>query len=145
MVQISKYKLKENVLEKLFSLFFEVVAKQKDKQQFEKILIDLFSETERIMIAKRIAVIYLRLKHIDQRTICKVLKISSSTCAKYSRLMEKSDGIVPQFNKMLREETLGNFLIEVFNEIFAPGVYGTNWSASWKRKNEQERKKREGI
>lgn len=69
------------------------------------------------MIAKRVAIIYLLLKNINQRTICQVLKVSSGTVAKYSLILEKSQGVAPAFLRLMRNERLINFLEEVFDTL----------------------------
>ncbi len=145
MVRNSRFKLDENVLEKLFDLFFEVVGKKADKDEFRKVIIDLLSSAERIMLAKRIAIIYLLLKKIEYYNICEVFKVSPSTVAKFSILMEKSEGIVPTFRYLVKKEKIGLFLKELFNDFYAPGVPGVNWKAAWQRKRDLQRKKTYGI
>jgi Trp operon repressor len=145
MVRISKFKLRKDVLEKLSDLFFVVVGKKGKREEFRKVIIDLLSPAERIMIAKRIAIIYLLLKEIDYYNICNVLKVSPSTVAKFSLLMEKSQGIVPTFKNVLAKEEVREFLEEVFNTLFAPGVPGINWKAAWERKIDLKRRKAFGI
>jgi len=97
------------------------------------------------MIAKRVAIIYLLMKQIDQRTICQVLKVSSGTVAKFSLLMEKSEGIVPTFRRVLNNEKVVDFFEDILNSFFAPGVPGVNWKAAWQRKIARQRKKSLGI
>lgn len=145
MVRLSRFKLSNQQLEKLFSLFFEVVGKNKNKKEFQNIITDILSPTERVMIAKRIAIMYLLMKGIDNRTICYVLKVSSATVAKFAILAEKSVGVIPLFKKMLVNEKIVEFFQEVFNSFFAPGVPGVNWKAAWKRKIDLERKKALGM
>lgn len=145
MVRLSRFKLSDVQLEKLFSLFFEIVGKNKNKADFQKIISDILSSTERIMIAKRIAIMYLLMKQIDHRTICLVLKVSTATVAKFAVVMEKSIGVIPLFNKMLQNEKIIEFFVDVFNSFFAPGVYGVNWKSAWERKIAQERKKAFGM
>jgi len=145
MVRISRIKLKNNVLDKLFRLFFEIVGRKNNYGDFNNTICDLLSSTERIMIAKRIAIIYLLMKEIDHRTICDVLKVSTATIAKFNFLMEKSTGIVPTFNKILRDEKITDFLADIFITLYHPGLPRTNWKSAWQLKNEVERKKIEGI
>lgn len=142
---MSKFKLEERVTQKLFGLFFEIVGKKKNKEEFNRTICELLSPVERLMVAKRIAIIYLLLKGIDHRTICYVLKVSSATVSKYLLLMEKSEGVIPTFKAILKNEKIFNTLEELFNSLFAPGTYGVNWSAAWRRKFEIERKKSQGI
>lgn len=145
MVRNSRFKLDENVLEKLFDLFFEVVGKKANKGEFRKVIVDLLSPAERIMLAKRIAIIYLLLKKIDYYNICKVLKVSPSTVAKFSLLMERSEGVVPTFKTIVKREKIGEFLEELFNDLYGPGVPGINWKAAWERKRNLEKRKAFGI
>ena len=146
MVQISKGKLSEEILFKLFELFFQIVGKKNKKEEFLRVINDLFSPVERIMIAKRIAIIYLLLKKIDQSTICQVLKVSSSTVARYSLLISKSTGITEEFDKLLKKEKITRFLEDLYNDFFSyPGRPGTNWSLAWKIKRQKEKEKQLGF
>lgn len=145
MTRISQYPINDNLLTKLFDLFFEVVGKKNNSEEFKNTIIDLLSPTERIMIAKRIAIIYLLLKKIDYVTIAEVLKVSSSTIGKFQIIIENSVGIVPTFKKLLRNERISQFLEEIYLTFRGPGVPGVDWSSAWKQKLELERKKQQGI
>jgi len=142
---ISRNKVDDEVLEKLFSLFFEVVGKRENKEEFQRLINDVFSSTERIMVAKRIAIIYLLTKNIDYRIICEVLKVSASTVFKFRLLTEESKGIVPILKKILRGEKISQFFEEILLTFNRPGKYGVNWSQAWKDKMAFERKKETGI
>lgn len=145
MARISKFKLKADILERLFNLFFEIVGKKHNRDEFQKVIKELLSPVERIMIAKRIAIVYLLLKEIDYRIICDVLKVSSATIARYNLILEKSDGLVPSFKKILTNDKIILFLDEFFDALFPPGTYGTNWSSARRRKLNIEREKTQGI
>lgn len=146
MVQISRGKLSEELLFKIFELFFQIVGKKNKKEEFLAVIEDLFSPVERIMIAKRIAIIYLLLKKVNPTTICQVLKVSSSTVAKYSVFIDKSVGITNEFKKLLKKEKIATFLEDLYNDFFNyPGRPGINWSASWKIKNQRDKERQLGI
>lgn len=145
MVRISRFNLSERALVKLSQLLFEVVGRTSSRAQFENTIVDLMSPIERLTIAKRIAIMYLILRNIDQPTICYVLKVSSGTVVKYRLLMEKSDGIVPTLKKMVSTDEVKIVLEELFSALFAPGTPHINWSAAWKRRLELQRKREEGI
>lgn len=145
MVRITPYNIKPEAYKKVFEIFYEVVSKNKDKEEFNQIFLELLSPSERIMIAKRIAIIYLLMKNIDYQMICKVIKVSSGTVFKYRLLMEDSKGIVPALKDLVALEKIALVFEGFFNEIFHPGLYGINWSAAWQRKKNLQRKKREGI
>ena len=97
MVRNSRFVLRDDLLEKIFDLLFEVVGNTTSKDEFKKIFIDLLTPAERIMLAKRVAIVYLLLKKVEYYNICERLKVSQATVARYSLLMEKSEGIVPAF------------------------------------------------
>ena len=145
MVRNSRFVLSDNLLEKLFDLFFEVVGNKSSKDEFKKIFIDLLTPAERIMLAKRVAIIYLLLKKIEYDNICDRLKVSPTTVAKYSLLMEKSEGIVPTFKQIVKVDKINIFLEEIFNSIFAPGKIGVNWKIAWENKINLEKKITYGI
>jgi len=145
MVRNSRFILSESLLEKLFDLFFEVVGNKTSKDEFRKIFIDLLTPAERIMLAKRVAIIYLLLKKIEYYNICDRLKVSQATVARYSLLMEKSEGIVPTFKRIVKNDKIKIFLEEIFNNIFAPGKVGVNWKMAWENRINLEKKKIFGI
>jgi len=145
MARISRFPLNEKVLTKLFDLFFEIVGNKNNKQEFLDTIYDLLSPVERIMITKRIAIIYLLLKKIDYITICDVLKVSPSTVAKFNLLMEKSNGIVPTFKEILKSENVKEFFEDLLLTLFGPGTPGVDWKAAWKHKLDFERQKETGI
>ena len=134
MTRISKYRLTELVYDKLSILLFEVVAKKNSREDFNK-----------IMIAKRVVIIFLLMKNINYHTICDVVKVSSATVSKFHFIMEKSDGIVPALKNLVRNDKIALFLQGFFNDLFPPGVRGVNWKAAWQSKFDYKRKKSEGI
>ncbi len=145
MVRNSRFTLSNDLLEKLFDLLFEVIGNKSSKDEFRKIFIDLLTPAERIMLAKRVAIIYLLMKKIEYYNICDRLKVSPTTVAKYALLMEKSEGIVPTFKQIVKVDKVKIFLEEIFNNIFAPEKIGIDWKIAWENKINLEKKKTYGI
>jgi len=145
MVQISRRKLPEEILSKLFLLFFEIVGNKDDKNEFSIIINDLFSETEQIMIIKRLAIIYLLLKNIDQRAIADTIKVSPSTVSKFALIAQESKGIVPFFKGIMTEDRIKNFFEDLFYAIYSPTRYGTDWKTGYKLEFERQKKRERGI
>ena len=145
MAHISKYKLKPQTYDKLFQLFFEVMTSSRSRGDFNKLMNDLLSPVERIMIAKRIVLVYLLIKEIDYRIICRTLKVSSTTVAKFKLLIERSEGLVPLLSRTVRNDKIKLFMIDLINDLMPPGQYGTNWSSAWHRRRIVRRMKDEGI
>jgi len=145
MVQISRFKPKDSVMEKISQLFFEVVGKNESQNEFNMIIGDILSNTERIMIGKRIAIIYLLNKNIDYVTICDILKVSGATVAKFKLLMAKSDELLPSLKKIIKNEKIKDFMEELLLFFRGSGVPGVDWSDAKRREKELERKRTEGI
>lgn len=144
MARVSRFKLKDAALEKIFRLFFEVVGRKNNIEDFQKVINDILSPNERVMISKRVAIIYLLLKGIEYNIICDVLKVSPSTVAKFSLLLEKSEGIKEAFQRMLLSDKMSLMINEIFDFIIPPGTYGASWSAAWDRKKDIRREKTRG-
>jgi Trp operon repressor len=145
MVQISKKKLPEEILSKLFRLFFEVVGNKDDKNEFSVIINDLFSKTEQIMIIKRLAIIYLLLKNIDQRTIADTIKVSPSTVCKFALIAQESKGIDPFFKDILTKDKIKKFFEDLFYSVYSPTRYGTDWKTGYKLEFERQKRRNRGI
>lgn len=145
MTRISRFRVDDDVLEKIFSLFFEVISKDKNEEEFQNIVHDLLSPAERIMIAKRVAIFYMLMKKLDYYNIAKSLKVSPSTIAKFNLVKENSRGIVSALKSTVRNEKIINFFEELILELRRPGKYGVNWKNAWEEKIAHERKKEKGI
>lgn len=145
MTRISQFKVDDDILEKIFSLFFEVISKDKDEKEFQNIIHDLLSPAERIMIAKRVAIFYMLMKKLDYYNIAKSLKVSPSTIAKFNLVKENSRGIISALKKTVRNEKIINFFEELILDLRRPGKYGVNWKNAWEDKIAYEKRKEKGI
>lgn len=145
MVQISKRPVNEYILEKIFELLFSVMGNKNNKKEFFELTDDLFSTTEKIMIGKRIAIIYLYLQGFDARSISRIIKTSTATVAKFARSKDNKKGAVPILKKILLKEQISGALDDFINEIYKPGVYGVNWKSAWNRRRLRHIKKSTGF
>jgi len=125
----------------MYSIFFEVLAGKQSKKDFFEMVDEIISPTEKIMIAKRIIIMYLLIKQIDHRTICQTLKVSTSTVAKFSLLLTKSTHTKNKLTLMVQKADIKLLFEELFASIFSPGSIGSNWKGAWQSKLEVERKK----
>ncbi|MBI5127157.1 hypothetical protein HZA76_01750 [Candidatus Roizmanbacteria bacterium] len=143
MTRISRFPVDDKVLEKLYLLMFEVVSSMDEEEEFSKIINELLSPTEKIMIAKRIAIIYLLMKKINYTNISDVLKVSSETIAKFKMIMIKNGEIKKVLGGIVGVEKVKNFFEELLTS--EPGTYGVDWKLAWKKKIEIQRRKVRGI
>ncbi|OGK10388.1 hypothetical protein A2767_02495 [Candidatus Roizmanbacteria bacterium RIFCSPHIGHO2_01_FULL_35_10] len=124
MVHLSKKLISENVLMRIYQLFFEVISRSHSRETFLILLDDILTPTEKIMLAKRIGIIYLLIKEIDQLSIADILKVSTSTVSIYSVKFYKRDTKVIEIIKnMLIKEKVLDFMEDIFAGLFIqPGL-----------------------
>jgi uncharacterized protein YerC len=84
MPHVSKHKLKPELLNKLSDKLLAIFQKAQKKDFLYSIFDELFTETEKIMFAKRLAIVLMLDKKIPQHRIVDMLKVSPSTVAKAS-------------------------------------------------------------
>lgn len=88
MTHISKRKLNFRFLEKLFGKLVSIIGKAQDKQYLSMVIDELFTSTEKIMFAKRLAIVLMLSNNIPQHRIVEILKVSPTTVAKTSLRIE---------------------------------------------------------
>lgn len=146
MTQVSQRFLDPAILTKLFLLFFEAVGHHSNSEEFENITKDLLSPAEKIMLAKRVAIIYLLLKKKDVLTISQALKVSTSTVSKFKYIIDNSQGIVLRFNKIINREKVKDILSDLFRDFFFPTFkYGSNWSENLRNRRRIDKEREQGI
>lgn len=89
MTRVSKRKMKDSDLRKIFDQFIEVVDLSKSKKDTRLFIKEFFSPTERIMFAKRLGVICMVMEKIPDRVIADTLSVSTSTIGRMIETIEK--------------------------------------------------------
>ena len=143
MARISKKLVSEKLLTKIYKLFYEVFSRYEGQEDFLLIIDDILSPTEKIMLAKRLAIIYLLIKKVDYRDIADTLKVSTATILFYATTYYKrSSRVVNIINGMLKNEKVLNFLDDFFaNFMIHPGVYIGHWQLYRDHQRRQEVRK----
>ncbi len=95
MPKVSKNRLSEEVREKILHALFLSFARMHDNRAIAAFLENLLTSTERVMIAKRLAVALLLLRGYEYRVICSLLKMSHVTVNHVKREIEKGGGGYP--------------------------------------------------
>ena len=141
MVNLTKKYVDEKKLVKINQLMFEILNKANDKDDFLRIIKDILSPPEQLMVAKRIAIIYLLLKGVDHSTVAKYLKSSRATVAKFSLFFyEKESKLVGIIGELLNKESFNHFFEDLFADLLIhPGLKIGHWQMYWDHK----RRKRE--
>jgi uncharacterized protein YerC len=115
----------------------------KSKGEVEDFFNDLLTPTERIVLAKRLAIAILLAKGYGYAAIRKTLHVSPPTIATVSiALRYKGEGYRRVVNKLLKEETIKDFLLEVVDSFATIGSVGGKGSYGWLDVRRRIRKKR---
>ena len=89
MPHISKHALAEKVIKELERHIVTVISDTGSKTR-NKIFSEILTKTERLMLAKRLAMIYLIQKGTATHTISEMLKVSPSTVARFENRLGKN-------------------------------------------------------
>ncbi|MFA6397227.1 MAG: hypothetical protein WDK96_00045 [Candidatus Paceibacterota bacterium] len=84
MPHISKNKISSKLYEKIFLKLISILEKAGNKNYLNLVIRELFTKTEKIMLAKRLAIILMISDNIPQHRVVEILKVSPSTVAKIS-------------------------------------------------------------
>jgi TrpR-related protein YerC/YecD len=110
MSQVSKYPLKQKVFEKMFELLSKAIINSNNKEEVESLLDDLLTPTEKIMLAKRLAIAVLLTKGYFYKTIQEIIRVSTPTIAMVSlSLKYKGKGFKSFTSQILKEEKSNEF------------------------------------
>lgn len=145
MARISRFHMSVQAQQKMFEIFYEVLGRARSQDEFSHLVDEVVSPVEKIMMAKRIVIMYLLMRGFDQQTICMTLKVSSATVAKFSLLLSNSSHIKTKLEFMVTVDKSKLLFEDLMNLIFAPGTIGADWKGSWQHKIEIQRKKATGI
>ena len=107
MSQISRYPISKNIANRIFEIFLATFTRLKNKEQADQFISDLLTPTEKVMLAKRLAIAFLLERNYDYRTIQGILRVSTGTIRTVSIACKHgSEGYKKVIDKILREEAL---------------------------------------
>lgn len=143
MPPVSKRVIPSEIEKRIFDIFVKSFSKISKKQDVVPFLNDLLTPTEKIMIAKRLAIAFLLIRgDYDQRGIANTLKVSTNTVAKINNVLKtQGDGYRKVIKKLLRDEEFKILLNELYEILTPIPPKGANWGR-WKK---EERKRKEKI
>lgn len=147
MAQVSKYPIRKEIADRIFELFIKTLINVKKKEDAEKLVADLLTPTERIVLAKRLTIAFLLEKGYDYRSIKGILKVSSPTIAAVNLVRQYgSKGYKIFINKIAKEESISKFLKDAAIKLVSLPATSTKGGGSWrylKQELEKEKRKRE--
>lgn len=129
MPHVSKRKLKPQVFEKIFKKLIVVLERAQNKKKFVPVINELLTDTEKIMLAKRLAIVLLLFGDTPQHRISEVLLVSPTTVSKISLEVEigKYDSIknISNQEKVDLEKVI--WLLLTAGGILPPRAGGRYW------------------
>lgn len=136
MPQVSKRHISKDLEQRIFSLLINCIKETKSQVETDSFLIDLFTPTERVMMAKRLAIAVLLLQgDYTQSEISAYLKVSTTTVAKVNgRLKYRGEGIRNILNRVIKKKEFINLLKEIYMELSTMKGKGKNWKRTGKIK-----------
>ncbi|OGK50085.1 hypothetical protein A3A55_01215 [Candidatus Roizmanbacteria bacterium RIFCSPLOWO2_01_FULL_40_14] len=134
---------------RMFNVFYKTLADLRTEKQVEMFLHDLLTPTEKVMLAKRLAIAILLIKDLSYRYIRDMLKVSTTTIVSTNMwLNQGGDGYRAAIEKLIREEKADELLDNV-DEIVSniiPPRRGTDWSKvrseQWKQRMKRKADRR---
>lgn len=118
MPQVSKIRLRKEIEERMFKIFFQSMADAKTPKETENLLNDLLTPTEKIMLAKRLAIALLLLRGYDYSTVRQILKVSYGTISRVANWLKiEGSGYRKILTKMARQEIWKDLLNQI-NDVF---------------------------
>lgn len=148
MAQVSKYPIPKNVADRIFDVFIKTLIKIKDTQDAQNLANDLFSPTEKIMLAKRLAIAFLLMKDYQYREISQILRVSLATISSVSKSLKfGNNGYKTILERISKEESLEDFFLKSAEKLFSIPAKSSVGGGSWRyllqetRKAKQKRNK----
>lgn len=138
MSQVSKRKLKKEDFEKIYDQMIKIFSKTGSKKDSGKFLKEFFYTTEKVMLAKRLAIIFMVIEKIPDRKIAKTLSVSTSTIGrimdKYNRGDYRYISSLIIKNKNNFWDVFGVLLFATFNPPSRVGMARYRWFEEAERK-----------
>lgn len=132
MTHVSKKELGDDVAKKLFNQLFQTLNKAGKNDAARFVAYELFTKTERTMLAKRLMIILLLDKGVPQSAIAKDLYVSPTTIAKFSlKIAEGKYKSILKISGKLKHHILED--IEKFLLMGMPPRVGRGRWSKWAR------------
>ncbi len=145
MGQVSKYPISKNIADRIFEIFLTTFVRIRDEQEADQFVSDLLTPTEKIMLAKRLAIAFLLAKDYDYRAIKYILKVSSGTISSVNLAIQHgSEGYKKVIEKILREESLIKLLDNAVIKFLSAPAALEKGKGTWsylKRQSEEKKKR----
>ncbi|MBF8249592.1 MAG: TrpR-like protein YerC/YecD [Candidatus Levybacteria bacterium] len=149
MSQISNYPISKIIADRIFEIFLITITQLKDKTEADQFISDLLTPTEKIMIAKRLAIAFLLEKKYDYRSIQKLLRVSTGTITAVNLARNLgSNGYKNVISKIIKKENLVNLFDKVLVKLLSAPSSLERGKSTWtylKDRAEAQKNKRRKV
>lgn len=142
MPPVSKYPVSNEVYERVFEVFSKSIVKLETKNQVAEFLDEFLTPTERIMLAKRLAIAFLIVKGYEYREISRILRVSTNTVGRVNFAYRNGEIYKVVVDKVLQDEKVDEFLEGVGEKVSALFASGGSKSGTWRYLREEIKKRR---
>lgn len=143
MSQVSKYPISKEVADRIFEILLKSLVKIKEEKEADEFISDLLTPTEKIMLAKRLAISLLLEKGYDYRTIQRIIRVSSPTITSVNIARQYgSRGYKKLILEIIKEEKIVKYFQEAVSKFLSISAQGGKGSGFWRYlKQEVDEKK----
>ena len=138
MPHVSKKKLKRKVFIKIGTQLADIINKANSSKEINWFLNELLTSTERIMLSKRLALMFMLKKGYPFRAIQKVLKVTPQTVLRFWHKTKKPS--YRAFVKKISEDKTGKNFWEELEDILLLGMPSRSGVGRWKAMERAMRK-----
>ena len=143
MTQVSRYPISTKVADRIFEVFLKTLVEIKSNKEADEFISDLLTPTEKIMLAKRLAIAFLLEKGYDYRTIQKIIRVSAPTITSVNTARKYgSEGYKKLVAKIIREEKLINFFEGTVEKLLSMPSELERGSGAWSYLRRQVKNRR---
>lgn len=143
MAQVSRNPLAKDIHDRVIEIFLTSFTRLNSKRKAKKLLFDLLTPTERIMLAKRLAIAYLLEKKFDHRSIAKLIKVSHGTIQRVNLIRNfAGEGFQNVIHSLIKEDQIKQYfqsLENSLNQLLARN--SQDWSSHKRHILQQEKTK----
>ena len=140
MTQLSKNPLSRETNQEIQATLWWLLARLGNDSEIKIFLNGLLTKTEKVMLAKRLAIAFLLNRGYNYRAISDVLKVSTTTVGRIKESVDKTDSYGIFLTKLEKREELKKFakqfdkFIEGLTNIIPPQKNDMKGRAKWLRK-----------
>lgn len=132
MTQVSRYPISKKIADRIFEIFLKVFIEIKNREEADQFLSDFLTPTEKIMLAKRLAISFLLEKGYDYRAIQRTIRVSAPTITGVSRARQYgSKGYRKLISKIIKQEKLMDFFEKTVSKLLSAPAELERGKGSW--------------